>query len=88
MEIIQSSDEILAERSSQRQVINRAQLSRLAEEQVALRRVAARVAGGATPAKVFEVVSAEVGLPFDFSRCRRSQPLRDRRHDRLTRQLE
>jgi len=61
MEIIQSSDEILAERSSQRQVMNRAQLSRLAEEQVALRRVAARVAGGATPAEVFEVVSAEVG---------------------------
>ncbi len=87
MEIIQSSDEILAERSSQRQVMNRAQLSRLAEEQMALRRVAARVAGGATPAEVFEVVSAEV-RPFDFSRCRRSQPLRDRRHDRLTRQLE
>jgi signal transduction histidine kinase len=61
MEVIQRSDEISAERSSQPQVMNRADLSRLAEEQAALRRLAAVVARGATPAEVFELVSAEVG---------------------------
>jgi GAF domain-containing protein len=50
-----------AERSSQVHVMNRVELGRLAEEQAALRRVAAIVARGATPAEVFEVVSAEVG---------------------------
>src|SRR3954471_14330347 len=37
------------------------ELTRLAEEQAALRRVATLVAGGAPPAEVFEAVSSEVG---------------------------
>jgi GAF domain-containing protein len=45
----------------------REELTRLAEEQAALRRVATLVAQGARPAEVFEVVSAEVGrlIPAD-----------------------
>ena len=42
----------------------RAELSTLAEEQVALRRVATLVATGATPSEVFSVVSNEVGRLF------------------------
>jgi len=40
---------------------NREQLTRLAEEQAALRRVATLVAGGAPPTEVFDEVIAEVG---------------------------
>ena len=40
---------------------SREQLTRLAEEQAALRRLATRVAGGAAPGDVFEEVTAEVG---------------------------
>jgi signal transduction histidine kinase len=45
----------------------RDEITRLAEEQAALRRVATLVAEGATPAEVFEAVSAEVGhvVPAD-----------------------
>ena len=45
------------------------ELTRLAEEQAALRRVATLVAAGAPPAEVFEAVSAEVAalLPADAS---------------------
>ena len=46
---------------------SREQLTRLAEEQAALRRIATRVARGAPPAEVFEAVVAEVGrlIPAD-----------------------
>jgi signal transduction histidine kinase len=46
---------------------SREQLSRLAEEQAALRRVATLVAGGASPGEVFEAVIGEVGrlVPAD-----------------------
>src|SRR5205085_8047599 len=40
---------------------SRAALARLAEEQAALRRVATRVARGASPEEVFAAVVAEVG---------------------------
>jgi signal transduction histidine kinase len=40
---------------------DRVELTRLAEEQAALRRVATLVAGGAPPAEVFEAVCGEVG---------------------------
>jgi signal transduction histidine kinase len=45
------------------------ELTRLGEEQAALRRVATLVAAGATPAEVFEAVSVEVGalIPSDGS---------------------
>ena len=50
-----------------RQGNNREELTLLAEEQAALRRVATLVAQGARPAQVFQAVSAEVGrlLPAD-----------------------
>jgi signal transduction histidine kinase len=64
MEVLQSSDAMPAERSGQAPVMTRVELSRLAEEQAVLRRVAALVARGAPPAEVFEVVSAEVGRLF------------------------
>jgi signal transduction histidine kinase len=57
MGIIHKADGIPAER----QVPNRVQLGRLAEERAALRRVAALMAQGAAPAEVFEVVCAEAG---------------------------
>ena len=54
------------------------ELTRLAEEQAALRRVATLVAAGAPPAEVFEAVSAEVAA---CSRGRLgSHALRGRRH--------
>jgi len=40
---------------------SREQLTRIAEEQAALRRLATRVAGGAAPADVFEEVTTEIG---------------------------
>jgi signal transduction histidine kinase/uncharacterized protein YoaH (UPF0181 family) len=49
---------------------SRENLSRLATEQAALRRIATLVARGATPAEVFEAVSTEVGrlvVPADFA---------------------
>ena len=48
---------------------SREELTRLADEQAALRRVATLVARGAPPAEVFEAVSAEVGplVPADAS---------------------
>ena len=57
MGIIHQPDGIPAER----QVPNRVQLGRLAEERAAFRRVAALMAQGAAPAEVFEVVCAEAG---------------------------
>jgi signal transduction histidine kinase len=58
---MESTDVMSAEGSSQAYVMSRVELSRLAEQQAVLRRVAALVARGAPPAEVFEVVSAEVG---------------------------
>jgi signal transduction histidine kinase len=54
----------------------RSDLSRLAEEQAALRRVATLVARGAPPHEVFEAVAAEVGrlLPVSFARLGRYEP--------------
>jgi signal transduction histidine kinase len=48
---------------------SRGEISRLAEEQAALRRVATLVAQGAQPAELFEAVSAEVGrlVPADVA---------------------
>jgi signal transduction histidine kinase len=51
----------------------RTEVSRLAEEQAALRRVATLVASGAPPAEVFDAVVAEFGAPLKadgFSLCR------------------
>ena len=52
------------------------ELSRLADEQAALRRVATLVAQGATPAEVFEAVSIEVArlLPADGAALTRYEP--------------
>jgi signal transduction histidine kinase len=61
MELVQSTDGMLAEGPGQEHVMSRVELSRLAEEQAVLRRVAALVARGAPPAEVFEVVTGEVG---------------------------
>jgi len=51
-------------------------ITRLAEEQAALRRVATLVAQGAQPAEVFEAVSAEVGrlVPADVAAISRFDP--------------
>lgn len=55
---------------------SREELTRLAEEQAALRRVATLVARGAPPAGVFEAVSAEVGrlVPADSAALIRYEP--------------
>jgi signal transduction histidine kinase len=55
------STDVMSAEGSKSYVMSRVELSRLAEEQAVLRRVAALVARGAPPAEVFEVVSAEVG---------------------------
>ena len=57
----------------------REELTRLAEEQAALRRVATLVARGTPPAEVFAAVSAEVAQ-LVRRRRRGSHPLRGRRH--------
>ena len=54
------------------------ELTRLAEEQAALRRVATLVAAGAPPAEVFEAVSAEVAALLRRGRLR-AHALRGRR---------
>jgi signal transduction histidine kinase len=67
MEVIQKTEGVPGgnnapfERPNHAQVRDRVELGRLADEQAALRRVAAVVAAGAAPAEVFEAVSAEVG---------------------------
>jgi len=55
---------------------SREALTVLAEEQAALRRVAALVAGGAPPIEVFDAVTAEVGrtLPADAASLNRYDP--------------
>jgi signal transduction histidine kinase len=55
---------------------SRASLTRLAEEQAALRRVATHVARGAPPAQLFAVVTEEVGqlLPVDGANMSRYDP--------------
>ena len=55
---------------------SRRELNRLAEEQVALRRVATRVAHGAPPAEVFATVTDEVArlLHFDLAVLQRFEP--------------
>jgi signal transduction histidine kinase len=55
---------------------SRDELTRLAEQQAALRRVATLVAQGAPPAEVFEAVSAEVGrlVPADAAALARYEP--------------
>jgi signal transduction histidine kinase len=54
----------------------REELTRLAQEQAALRRVATLVAQGVTPAEVFEAVSVEVGrlIPADGAALTRFDP--------------
>jgi signal transduction histidine kinase len=54
----------------------REELTRLAEEQAALRRVATLVAHAASPAEVFKAVSAEVGrlIPADAAALSRYEP--------------
>ena len=55
---------------------SRGELNRLAEEQAALRRVATRVAHGASPAEVFTTVTDEVArlLHFDLAVLQRFEP--------------
>jgi signal transduction histidine kinase len=55
---------------------SRTELTRLAEEQAALRRVATEVARGAAPEEVFAAVVEEVGrqLPVDFADLGRYEP--------------
>jgi signal transduction histidine kinase len=55
---------------------NRKEITRLAEEQAALRRVATLVAQGAPPAEVFEAASAEIGrlFPADVAAISRFDP--------------
>ena len=59
-----------------RDLPGQARLARLAEEQVALRRVATLVARGAAPEEVFTAVAGEVGrlLPVDQSALCRYEP--------------